>query len=126
VRLVNLTIADHPQTGLLLPTGLGRNNTLHNSVLYGNLVDLSGDLDAFSNLPVGNPDPLFASDYHLLPGSLARDAASAAHRSGLGTQDADGNPRTHGAAIDFGALECGRFCSNLETDGLAEWSSHLP
>jgi len=52
-----------------------------------------------------NTDPMFADigggDFHLLPGSPAIDAGTAA----VGTVDADGAPRVAGAAVDIGAFE---------------------
>jgi hypothetical protein len=57
-------------------------------------------------------DPRFAGDddFHLLPGSPARDAGDPVGYVGT---DADGNPRAVGAAVDLGAFEaaCDEECN---------------
>jgi hypothetical protein len=102
------------------------NNIVAHTIQSALLVDDEGDAASIvfgpnlifdfakSHLPARTvlDDPRFAGadDLHLLPGSPARDAGDLVAYVGT---DADGAPRTIGAAVDLGAFEapCGEECN---------------
>lgn len=84
-----------------LPTvASGTNCRLNNNVLYPQQTPIANNISAA---------PMFVnaggSDYHLLPGSPAVDAARATGDFPMATPDLDGTSRPQGGAPDVGAFE---------------------
>jgi hypothetical protein len=108
ITAVNLTVADHPGTGLQLDGNWG----LTNSIVRSNFSDVvSGTFGISTNNIIGTTDPLFASaangNYRITAASPARNAGTATPTGGLSLFDLLGETRNNEAAPDIGAYEFG-------------------
>ncbi len=124
LQLTNLTIADHTgnSAGLFLQGQPAGTASLFNSVISGHAAATNVPVwvTAGNNL-VDTASPGYqngaARDYHLSPGSAARDAGNNAPAGGLGSTDADGLFRLLFGTVDIGAYEYGNinlFASGFE------------
>lgn len=109
-HLTNLTIAGHPERGLLGSLhDPGAGMTVFNSIVTGNSPDLDLDPDAVTGSNFIGGDPLFtdpgAGNYRLESTSPAVDIGDNTPPGGLGALDLDGNPRLLGPGVDAGAYE---------------------
>ena len=132
VHLTNLTVADHPDTGLVVtPYELGE-ASVYNSLVFGNAVeaDINPAVDIGSNL-IG-VDPLFVDpvnlDYHLQTGSPVIDAGDNDPPGGLGEKDLDGAQRIMDDIVDIGMYETpgAFFQDGFETGDCTKWSLEIP
>ncbi len=124
LRLTNLTVADHSGncSGLFVQGQPPATASLYNSLISGHAVATSVPawVTSGSNM-VDSANPGYqnaaARDYHLSPGSPARDAGTNAPAGGLGSTDADGLFRLLFGTVDIGAYEYGNinlFASGFE------------
>ena len=129
IKLVNLTVADHPDGGLVMNRTGTATTTLFSSILWGNDgVELTSNLAPNSvtrNRIEGTPDasnPLFVDaaggNYRLRTGSPAIDQGDATPDGGIGMIDADGGERRIGENVDQGAYEFGAF--HIFVDGFED------
>jgi hypothetical protein len=127
VQLVNLTVADHPGTGILATQEDTSTLAIYNTIAYGNGTDLttSGTVDTGSNL-IG-VDPLFLDpfnlDYFLTEGSPAENMGDNYPPGGLGPLDVEGNSRVIDGIVDIGFAEGIDviFASSFETGDKSTW-----
>ena len=127
VHLVNLTVADHPGTGILATQQDTSTLAIYNTISYGNGTDLttSGTVDTGSNL-IG-VDPLFLDpfnlDYYPTAGSPAENMGDNDPPGGLGTLDIEQNSRVIDGTVDIGFAEGIDviFASSFETGDLTTW-----
>jgi len=128
VRLVNLTVADHVSTGLVLFQADSGVVTLYNTIAYNNGTDLSTHGTVGSGFNLIGVDPMFANpsvwDYRLRPGSPAIDVGTNLPPGGLGSGDLDGNPRIQDGTVDLGCYEGPTydiFSDGFESGDTEEW-----
>ena len=127
VHLVNLTVADHPGTGILATQEDTSTLAIYNTIAYGNGTDFttSGTVDTGSNL-VG-VDPLFLDpfnlDYYLTAGSPAENMGDNDPPGGLSPVDVENNSRVVDGIVDIGFAEGIDviFASSFETGDLTTW-----
>ena len=129
-RLINVTVADHPDLGLRFEGNGAANSSLFNSIAFGNSPDDSivGALSEGTNL-FGSDPGFFApssGEYSLRQGSAAVDTGSGAPPGGLGAGDVEGDVRVQGLGVDVGAYEgpCDRciFADGFESGNTSIWS----
>lgn len=133
VNLVNLTVADNVEDGIVMGQFETSTMTLYNTISFGNLVDfsvLNGSIDTGSNLIGVDPlfvDPLVA-DYGLRLGSPAENAGDNNPPGGLGLLDFGGNPRVKGGIVDIGCFEgiAEIFSDGFESGLTTNWSATQP
>lgn len=127
VHLVNLTVADHPGTGILATQQDTSTLAIYNTIAYGNGTDLttSGTVNTGSNL-VG-VDPLFLDpfnlDYYLTAGSPAENMGDNYPPGGLSPLDVENNSRVVDGIVDIGFAEGIDviFACSFETGDLTTW-----
>ena len=127
VHLVNLTVADHPGTGILATQEDSSTLAIYNTIAYGNGTDLttSGTVDTGSNL-VG-VDPLFLDplnlDYYLTEGSPAENMGDNYPPGGLSPVDIEGSSRVVDGIVDIGFAEGIDviFACSFETGDTSTW-----
>ena len=127
VHLVNLTVADHPGTGILATQEDSSTLAIYNTISYDNGTDLttSGTIDTGSNL-IG-VDPLFLDppnlDYFLSAGSPAENMGDNDPPGGLSPVDIEGSSRVVGGVVDIGFAEGIDviFACSFETGDLTTW-----
>jgi len=132
VHLVNVTVADHPGTGILVSQEDMGTLAIYNTIAFGNGTDLttSGTVTTGSNL-VG-VDPLFMDplnlDYLLSEGSPAENMGDNNPPGGLGPLDIERNSRVIDGIVDIGMAEgIGViFASSFETGDTSTWSHRTP
>jgi hypothetical protein len=133
LRLVNLTVVDHPGTGVALTSHDASVVSLYNSIADGNGIDafnLGPPVVTGSNL-IG-VDPLFVNpagfNYRLDEGSPGVDAGTNSAPGGLGTVDLDGRTRIQDGTVDIGCYEGEGmlFYDGFEGGGTGEWSTAVP
>jgi hypothetical protein len=127
VHLVNLTVADHPGTGILATQQDTSTLAIYNTIAYGNGTDLTtaGTVETGSNLI--SIDPLFIDpsslDYYLDVGSPAENMGNNSPPGGLGPLDLDGFSRVVDGIVDIGMAEGIHviFSSSFETGDTGPW-----
>lgn len=127
VQLVNLTVADHPGTGILATQEDSSTLAIYNTIAFDNGTDLttSGTVTTGSNL-IG-VDPLFLDpfnlDYLLTAGSPAENMGDNDPPGGLGTLDIEQNSRVIDGTVDIGFAEGIDviFACSFETGDLTTW-----
>ncbi|NHZ73501.1 MAG: hypothetical protein GWP16_03415, partial [Nitrospirae bacterium] len=127
VHLVNMTVADHPGTGILATQEDTSTLAIYNTIAYGNGTDLttSGTVDTGSNL-VG-VDPLFVDpttlDYYLTEGSPAENMGDNYPPGGLSPVDVEGSSRVVDGIVDIGFAEGIDviFACSFETGDISTW-----
>jgi hypothetical protein len=127
VQLVNLTVADHPGTGILATQEDTSTLAIYNTISYDNGTDLttSGTIDTGSNL-IG-VDPLFVDplnlDYFLSAGSPAENMGDNYPPGGLSPVDIEGSSRIVDGIVDIGFAEGIDviFACSFETGDLTTW-----
>lgn len=126
-NLVNLTVADHPGTGILGTQQDTSALTIYNTIAYGNGTDLTtaGTVDTGSNLIA--VDPLFIDpvglDYYLDVGSPAENMGDNYPPGGISALDFEGFSRVVDGVVDIGFGEGIHviFSSSFETGDTAPW-----
>jgi hypothetical protein len=127
VHLVNLTVADHPGTGILATQQGSSTLAVYNTIAYNNGTDLttSGTVGTGANL-VG-VDPLFLDpldlDYYLDVGSPAENMGDNNPPGGLSALDFEGSSRVVDGIVDIGFAEGIDviFACSFETGDLTTW-----
>jgi hypothetical protein len=127
VQLINLTVADHPGTGILATQDDSSTLAIYNTISYGNGTDLtmSGTIDTGSNL-IG-VDPLFLDpmnlDYFLTEGSPAENMGENYPPGGLSPVDVENSSRVVDGIVDIGFAEGIDviFACSFETGDLTTW-----
>ena len=127
VQLVNLTVADHPGTGILATQEDSSTLAIYNTIAFDNGTDLttSGTVTTGSNL-IG-VDPLFLDpfnlDYLLTAGSPAENMGDNDPPGGLSPLDVEGNSRVIDGIVDIGFAEGIDviFACSFETGDLTTW-----
>ena len=131
----NLTVAGHPQSGLVLIEN-GCPLRIENSIVFGNATSSGSNLDLFAGSPevsaecLVGVDPLFLDgpngDFRLDDGSPAEDAGDQTFAS-IGPFDAAHATRVVGVDVDLGALERGAvFADGFEYGDVHAWTSTVP
>lgn len=110
IHAVNLTIADHPFTGIQT-----QHNAAAGTMTVSNTISVDNGTNASIGAGVGVTTNLFSGDamftdapgddYSLMPGSPAIDTGTNAPTGGLGPTDINGDPRISGGTVDMGAYE---------------------
>ncbi len=132
LRLTNLTVFDHADTGVLF-NAFGAASSLYNTIVFGSptLTDFNSTVVSTGGNLLGI-DPLFVSpaswDCRLRSGSPALDRGDNSPPGGLGPTDADGNPRIIDGTVDIGAFEgvATLFDDGFESGDTSGWSVVVP
>jgi len=132
LRLTNLTVFDHADTGVAF-RGFGAESSLYNTIVFAKptLTDFDGTSVSTGGNLLGI-DPLFVEpanwECRLNSGSPALDTGDNAAPGGLGLTDADGNPRVLDGVVDVGAYEgvATLFEDGFETGDTSFWSLVVP
>jgi len=130
LRLTNITVADNGTYGVSFACYAAATCSLANSIIDGQSanVGLTGTVTTVGNL-IGTTPPFVDRanrDYHLPGDAAAVDSGDPSPPGGLGSVDADGNPRVLNGAVDVGAYEwAGIFLDGFESGGTTQWSSSV-